>query len=180
MFATNCDRLEIYLGGRHHATVTPDAATFGHLPHPPAFADLTAGVPLPDLRADGYAPGGARPAATLLMTADTSRDRLVLTADDAAIVADGSDATRITFRAADAYGNHRPGMTGDVTLSAAGPAMLVGSNPFPFGMSGGVGGGFLRSVPGQTGTVTVTARHATLGEAAVTVRVTPVRSGSFL
>jgi beta-galactosidase len=181
MFATNCDRLEISLGGRHHATVTPDAATFGRLPHPPAFADLTAaGTPLPDLRADGYAGDSTRPAATLLMTADTSRDRLLLTADDAAVVADGSDATRITFRATDAYGNHRPGVTGDVTLSVAGPAVLIGSNPFPFGMSGGVGGAFLRSVPGETGTVTVTARHATLGEAAVTVRVGPVRSGSFL
>ena len=87
------------------------------------------------------------------MTADTSRDRLVLTADDAAIVADGSDATRITFRAADAYGNHRPGVTGDVGLSVRGPAVLIGSNPFPFGESGGVGGAFVRSVPGKFTTI---------------------------
>ena len=181
MFGTNCDRLEIYLGGVHHATVTPDTATFGALARPPAFADLTvdAGT-LPDLRVDGYATGGAQPAATLRMTADSSRDRLALTADDASIVADGSDATRITFRATDAYGNHRPGVTGDVTLTVAGPAVLVGTNPFPFGESGGVGGAFLRSVPGKTGAVTVTARHRTLGAAAVTVRVAPVRSGNFL
>jgi beta-galactosidase len=179
MFATNCDRLEIYLDGEHHATATPEAATFGNLGHPPAFADLAvAGGALPDLRVDGYTAGGARPAATLLMTADTSRDRLVLTADDAAIVADGSDATRITFRAADAYGNHRPGVTGDVALSVRGPAVLIGSNPFPFGESGGVGGAFLRSVPGTTGTVTVTARHPSLGEAAVAVRVNPAYAGT--
>jgi len=184
MFATNCDRLEIFLGGSHHATVTPDTATFGHLPHPPAFADLTAaggGPALPDLRADGYTTaGGGRPAATLLMTADTRKDRLLLTADDAAIVADGSDATRITFRATDAYGNRRPGVTGDVALAVAGPAVLVGSNPFPFGRFGGVGGAFLRSVPGESGTVTVTARHATLGEAVARVTVSRVRSGSFI
>jgi beta-galactosidase len=181
MFGTNCDRLEIFLGGTHHATATPDTATFGHLPRPPAFADLTvpAGT-LPDLRVDGYTGGGGQPAATLLMTADRRRDRLALTADDAAITADGSDATRLTFRATDAYGNHRPGVTGDVTLTVAGPAVLVGTNPFPFGEFGGVGGAFLRSVPGQTGSVTVTARHAALGESAVTVRVGPVRSGSFL
>jgi beta-galactosidase len=179
MLGTNCDRLEIFLGGRHHATATPDTATFGHLAHPPAFADLTVagGAPLPDLRVDGYTGGGARPAATLLMTADTSRDELRLTADHAAIVADGSDATRITFRATDAYGNHRPGVTGDVTLSVTGPAVLVGSNPFPFGESGGVGGAFLRSLPGETGIATVTARHRTLGAARVTVRVSSVRSG---
>ena len=34
-------------------------------------------------------------------------------------------------------------------------------------VSGEVGGAFLRPVAGETGTVTVTARHATLGEAAV-------------
>ena len=179
MFATNCDRLEIYLDGEHHATATPEVATFGNLGHPPAFADLTvAGGALPDVRVDGYIVGGARPAATLLMTADTSRDRLVLTADDAAIVADGSDATRITFRAADAYGNHRPGVTGDVALSVRGPAVLIGSNPFPFGESGGVGGAFLRSVPGKTGTVTVTARHPSLGEATVAVRVSRAYAGT--
>jgi hypothetical protein len=62
----------------------------------------------------------------------------------------------------------------------AGPAVLVGTSPFPFGESGGVGGAFLRSVPGKTGTVTLTARHRTLGAAAVAVRVAPVRSGNFL
>jgi len=114
----------------------------------------------------------------LLLTADTSRDRLVLTTDDAAITADGSDATRITFRGADAYGNHRPGVTGDVALSVRGPAVLIGSNPFPFGESGGVGGAFLRSLPGETGTVTVTARHPGLGEAAVAVRVCQAYAGT--
>jgi len=173
MLATNCDRLEIYLDGEHHATATPETATFGNLGHPPAFADLTvAGGALPDLRVDGYTAGDAKPAATLLMTARTSRDRLMLAADDAAITGDGSDATRITFRAADAYGNHRPGTAGDVTLSVSGPAVLVGTNPFPFGESGGVGGAFLRSVPGKTGTVTVTARHPRLGKATAAVRVT--------
>ena len=182
MFATNCDRLEIFLGGRHHATVTPDADTFGHLAHPPAFADLTlpAGEPLPDLRVDGYAGGhagdGAQPAATLLMTADTTGDRLLLTADDPAIVADGSDATRITFRATDAHGNHRPKTRGDVTLSVTGPAVLIAANPFPLGESGGVGGAFVRSVHGRTGAVTVSARHPALPAAVVALRVGPARS----
>ena len=66
------------------------------------------------------------------MSADTTRDRLWLTADDRAIEADGTDATRITFRALDAYGNQRPHVTGEVTLAIAGPATLIGDNPFPF------------------------------------------------
>ena len=121
MIATNCDRLEIYLGGRHFATGTPDRARFGHLAHPPVFADLTVdGSGRPELRIDGYL--GEQRVASVRMSADTSRDRLALTADHPAIQADGTDTTRVTFRAVNAYGNQRPHVTGDVTLSLAGPA----------------------------------------------------------
>ncbi len=179
MFATNCDRLEIFAGGIHLTTATPDRQRFGHLAHPPAFADLTmhSGT-LPDLRVDGYT--GTRLAAVLLMSADTSRDQLRLTADDTTITADGSDATRVTFRATDAYGNHRPHMTGALTLTLTGPAVLIGQNPFAFGSYGGVGGAFVRSVPGKTGQVTVTARHATLGSASVRVTVAAACPGRYL
>ena len=179
MFATNCDRLEIYVGGAHLATARPDRSRFGHLAYPPAFADLTAagGAALPDLRVDGYV--GPKRVATLLMSADTRRDRLQLAADDAVITADGSDTTRITFRATDAYGNQRPNVTGDVTLSLAGPGILVGSNPFPFGAYGGVGGAFLRSIAGRPGLVTLAARHPTLASARVAVTVTTVGNNAL-
>ncbi len=114
------------------------------------------------------------------MSADTARDRLVLTADDTTILADGSDATRLTFRALDAYGNQRRYVTGDVTLSMAGPATLIGDNPFAFGAYGGVGGAFVRSEPGRTGLVTITAEHATLGHATARLTVTPPRGQQFL
>jgi len=178
MFATNCDRLEIYAGGTPRTTAYPDTRRFGRLAYPPVFADLTVGAPLPDLRVDGYV--GTTLAATLLMSADTGKDRLSLAAGDTSIVADGSDATSVVFRATDAHGNHRPHVTGDVALTLTGPGSLVGSNPFPFGTLGGVGGAFVRSIAGKTGRVTVTARHATLGSASVAVTVAPVRSGKFL
>jgi len=179
MIATNCDWLEIFAGGRHLATATPDKRRFGHLAHPPAFADLTVrGGTLPDLQVYGFV--GTTLAAVLLMSADTSRDRLWLAADDATIMADGSDATRITFRAIDAYGNHRPNAAGEVTLSLAGPAVLIGQNPFAFGSYGGIGGAFVRSVPGKTGQVTVTARHPALGSASVAVTIAAARPGKFL
>ena len=179
MFATNCDRLEIFAGGTHLATATPDRQRFGYLAHPPAFADLTVpGRTLPDLRVDGYT--GTRLAAVLLMSADTSRDQLELTADHTTITAGGSDATGITFRATDAYGNHRPNMTGEVTLTLTGPATLIGQNPFAFGSYGGIGGAFIRSIPGKAGQVTVTAQHATLGTASVRVTVAAACPGTFL
>ena len=45
----------------------------------------------------------------------------------------GTDATRLTFRADDAYGSQWPHVTGDVTLSLTGPGQLDGDNPFPLG-----------------------------------------------
>ena len=101
------------------------------------------------------------------MSADTSRDRLSLVADDTSIQADGSDMTRLTFRALDAYGNQRPSAGGDVTLS------LVGTY-------GGVGGAFVRPLPGRTGLVTVTAQHPRLGHASVRLTVTPASGRAFL
>jgi len=173
MIATNLDRLEIYVGGQHLATGVPDKKGFGSLAFPPVFADLTvSGSGLPELRIDGYL--GDRMTATVRMAADTKGDHLALTADHTSIGADGSDATRITFRAVDTYGNHRPNVTGDVALSIAGPAVLVGDNPFAFGAYGGVGGAFVRSIPDQPGLVRVTAEHLVLGRASVQVTVTPL------
>ena len=177
MIATNCDRLEIYAGGRHIATGLPDRERFPGLAYPPAFVDLTRAAArwpappgLPDLRIDGYL--GHRKAATVLMSADSARDRLEMTIEDTVIAADGRDATRVTFRAADAYGNVRPNVTGDVTLAITGPADLIGDNPFSFTAYGGVGGAFVRSRPGQAGPVLVTASHPSLGQASVELTVT--------
>jgi len=181
LIATNCDRLEIFVAGLHAATGRPDTARFAHLVHPPVFVDLTVNPVFadlmagrtgpPELRIDGYVRG--RHVASVRMSADTSVDRLVMTAAHASIVADGSDATRVTFRALDAYGNQRAGTSGVVSLALEGPAALVGDNPFAFGDYGGVGGAFVRSLPGRTGLVTVTAEHAVLGRAAARVRVVP-------
>jgi beta-galactosidase len=183
MIATNCDRLDIYLDGQHRASVTPDVTDFGSLTYPLAFADLTVDRSsgpgsLPELRIDGWV--ADRVAASVRMSADTGRDRLSLVADDTSIQADGSDMTRLTFRALDAYGNQRPSAGGDVTLSLAGPAILVGDSPFPFGIYGGVGGAFARSLPGRTGLVTVTAQHPRLGQASVRLTVTPASGRAFL
>jgi beta-galactosidase len=174
MIATNCDRLEIYVGGRHVATGAPDDQNFRYLAYPPVFADLTVdGSGLPELRIDGYL--GGRLAVSVRMSADPARDRLALTADDRSIHADGTDTTRLTFRALDGYGNQRPRASGDVALSLTGPATLIGDNPFRFGAYGGVGGAFVRSRPGRAGLVRVTASHPVLGQA--TVRITVTRPG---
>jgi beta-galactosidase len=172
LIGTNCDRLEFFVDGTHLTTGLPATDRFPHLSHPPVLVDLTVttGASLPELRIDGYV--GNRRAISRTFAADPKGDRLSLVADDATITADGSDATRVVFRAVDAHGNQRPGVTGNVTFALTGPAVLVGDNPFAFGDFGGVGGVWLRSWPDRRGPVTLTARHPVLGSATVRITVT--------
>jgi beta-galactosidase len=172
MIATNCDRLELFVDGTPFVTGAPDTTDYPNLAHPPVIVDLTFTAPTPtELRIDGYV--GADLVTSVEMTADRSRDRLALVVEDATVVGDGNDMTRFTFRAFDAFDNQRPYPTGDVALTLAGPATLIAQNPFTFAAYGGVGGGFIRSIAGTSGTVTVTATHPTLGTASGTLTVTP-------
>jgi beta-galactosidase len=178
ILATNCDQLDVYVGGALLTVATPDAADYGNLPYPPVIVNLTVdGSTLPELTVVGYHAGSH--VTTLQMSADTSTDRLVLDLEDVKIIGDGSDATRLTFRALDAYGNQRPYVSGDVTLSMTGPAAIVGQNPFAFATYGGVGGVTIRSEADRSGTATVKASHPTLGTA--TAKLTVVKpTGLYL
>ena len=174
MICSNLDRLEVYVGGRHFATVAPDAADYAHLPYPPSFVDFGAvdGSTQPELRIDGYL--GSVQVASRSLSADRSGDRLSLTADDAEIDGDGVDSTRLAFRAVDRYGAPRPYVDGQVIISVSGPAELIGESPFDFASAGGVGAVWIRSLPGSPGTVTVTASHPALGRAVAQVRIRAV------
>jgi len=171
MVCANLDRLEVYVGGVHHATVTPDTADYGHLPYPPSFVDFSTvdGSSHPELRIDGYL--GASRVASRSFASDPSTDVLSVVADDSSIVADGSDATRVVFRAVDKYGQPRPYVGGDVQISVHGPGVLVGEKTFAFGDSGGVGAVWIRSVYHAPGQVTVRVSHDVLGAGEVTIQV---------
>jgi beta-galactosidase len=177
MICANLDRLEVYVGGAHFAAVTPDTENYGHLPYPPSFADFSGvdGAALPELRIDGYT-GGVQ-VASRTFSADTSRDRLAVTADDTELIADGSDETRVEFRAVDAYGNQRPYVRGDVRLSVTGPGVLIGDNPFAFGDAGGAGAVWIRTLPDSPGTITVQADHPALGSATAVIGVVAPADG---
>jgi beta-galactosidase len=171
MIATNCEMLAIYLDGQLLTSATPDTASYGSLAYPPVFVDLTVdGAGLPTLQIEGYIAG--KLVTSLQMSSNPSSDHLRLDLEDSSIQADGSDTTRFTFRALDAFGNQRPYVSGDVTLSLKGPAVLIAQNPFEFGAYGGVGGALIRSEAHRTGVVTVTASHPTLGSASAKLRVT--------
>ena len=174
MICSNLDRLEVFVGGQHFATVTPDSADYANLVYPPSFVDFSTvdGSSRPELRIDGYL--GPELVASRSLASDPSLDALALAADDREIDGDGVDATRVVFRAVDRYGAPRPYVTGQVILGVDGPAVLIGDNPFDFTSAGGVGAVWIRSLPGSPGTVTVTASHPTLGSAMVRIRVREV------
>ncbi|HEV2375465.1 MAG TPA: glycoside hydrolase family 2 TIM barrel-domain containing protein [Streptosporangiaceae bacterium] len=171
MICSNLDRLELYVGGAHHATVTADRAHYGHLTYPPSFTDFTGvdGASHPELRIDGYL-GGVK-VASRRFSSDPSADWLLLAADDAELVGDGTDATRVVFRAVDAYGEPRPYVGAQVRLSVHGPALLIGDNPFDFAEAGGTGAAWVRTLPSSAGSVTVRASHPVLGPATVMIRI---------
>lgn len=159
---SNLDRLELYVDGVHHSSISPARREFPHLRYPPSFADFSAVTGSPDLHIDGYL--GAALVLTRFFSADRGQDRLSLALDDDVLVTGGSDATRALIRAVDTFGNDRPYVSGDVTFALDGPAALVGSNPFPLEETGGVGAVWLRSGR-EVGAVRLTARHPALGSA---------------
>jgi beta-galactosidase len=186
MICSNLDQLRVYVGGQLFATVTPDTTDYGHLPYPPSFVDFSKvdGSKKPDLRIDGYL-NGARVLSRSL-AGDPAGDRLSLAADDTVIDGNGVDATRLVLRAVDKFGAPRPYVTGPVTLTVAGPGVLVGDNPIDFTATGGAAAVWIRSLPGSPGPVTVQASHGTLGRATARVTVrkvpaagTPVPYGSL-
>jgi len=182
MIGSNCERLEIFVNGAHVTTGLPAAKTslFGDLPYPPFLVRFPAWAPhsTPELMIEGYV--GNQQVTELRMSSDPARDTLALAVDDATIVADGSDATRAVFRAVDEYGNLRRYPAGEVTLTLTGPATLIGDNPFAFGAYGGLGAVWIRSLPGQTGSITLAASQPELGQAQVQVRSVPATRGSQL
>jgi beta-galactosidase len=167
---SNCDRLEVYLDGKLRARLEPDRAGFGGLRYPPFFADLTVeGGARPELRIDGFV-GGQR-VVTRSFSADRSADQLWLRADDAQLMADGVDATRVTFGVEDKFGTLRAFAGGEVDLSVEGPGEIVGDRNFKMEDCGGAAAVWVRSVAEQTGVVRVTAKHGTLGVKTVEIRV---------
>jgi beta-galactosidase len=172
---SNCGRLEVFVAGRSVASVRPDRENYPHLSYPPFFCDLEiddATVKTrPDLRIDGYA--GSALALSRSFSSDLGKDQLFLAADDAELLGDGADATRLVFKVVDRFGAERAFAGGEIVFEISGPGLLLGDNPFTLmDDTGGVGAVWIKTVPGGRGLITVKAVHSSLGEKSVVIGVT--------
>ena len=167
---SNCDRLEFFVAGKHHATAQPDRQKYPHLAYPPFFCDLDLdGSFLPELRIDGYV--GDKLALSRSFSSDPEQDHFAIEADDTDIIGDGIDATRLHFKVADKYGEPRAYAGGKVTFELSGPGVIIGENPISITDYGGLGAIWIKSASAGAGTVTLKATHSTLGEKTVVLKV---------
>jgi beta-galactosidase len=172
---SNCDRLELFVAGQHHSTLTPDVANFPHLKHAPFFSDLELdGSGHPELRIDGYA--SDRMVLSRSFSSDPATDQFSVAVDDKALVDDGADSTRVIFKVVDRYGADRAFGSGEVRFEINGPGVIVGNNPFSLADSGGVGAIWIRTIPKAHGKVRVVATHSALGAKTVEINVQPAAS----
>ena len=169
---SNCDRLELFLDGKHHSTLQPDRKNYPNLKYSPFFASLDLeGASHPELRIDGYV--ADRLALSRSFSADAGKDQFMVTVDDPAIVGDGVDATRLVFQVVDKFGAPRLLAGGDVTFELTGPGVLVGDNSFSLTESGGAGAIWIKASSASSGRIVLKATHSTLGSKSVIIQVQP-------
>jgi len=157
------------IDGKPHATLHPDKARYPHLRHAPFFVDLDLdGTSHPELRIDGYIQG--KRAVSRSFSSDPLKDQFYFAADDPELIADGSDATRLVFKVVDQFGADRALGTGEVRFEITGPGELVGDNPFDLAPAGGAAAVWIKTRPGEGGTITVKATHSALGSKSLTLK----------
>lgn len=169
---SNCERLEVFVGGKHYATLQPDRKNYPNIRYAPSFVDLDLdGTDHPELRIEGYVKGHV--VLTRSFSSDPSEDVFVARADDPAISGDGIDATRVVLEVTDKFGALRLLGGGDVSFELSGPGVLVGDNPFSLTESAGAGAVWVKAQPVSEGKIVLKARHSALGERTVVIEVRP-------
>ena len=90
--------------------------------------------------------------------------------DDAGLLADGADSTRVVLRVTDEFDRIRPFANDSIKFELEGPAELIGDNPFS--LIGGTGAVWVRAKE-QAGKIRLSAIHPLLGTQTVEFDVSP-------
>jgi beta-galactosidase len=168
MICSNCDELKLWFGDKLIVAVTPNRTMFPHLAHPPFVFRMEDALDerWGDMRIEGFI--GGKQVIVKHYSGKGIDQQLVLAPDDARLLADGADATRVVLRVTDEFGNVRPLANDPITLRVEGPAELIGANPFA--LVGGVGAVWIRA-RGEPGTVRIAAIHPILGERSAQIEI---------
>ncbi len=183
LVCSNCDHLKFSMRSQSLesnpwvpvAECDPDRAEYPNLPYPPFLLEFralnlhTLSFPWGDLRIDGYLKG--KKVITKSLSGRGVNSQFLLLPDDAALMADGADTTRVVMRVADEFGAVRTYADDAIVLKLSGPADLIGTNPFS--LVGGTGAVWVRARQ-QGGEVTLSATHPVLGTKTVQFLLTAV------
>lgn len=159
LVCSNCDHLKFYVADKLVAEADPDRTQFPHLRYAPFTTRLShVDDAWGDLRIEGYIGGALVISKTL--SGKGIDQKFQACPDDTTLNADGADATRVVFRVTDEFGAVRPFANDAIKFDLAGPAEIIGNNPFS--LIGGAGAIWVRAKE-QPGTVRLTATHPVLG-----------------
>jgi len=177
MVSSNCDEVKIYIGARLVAELKPDRETFPNLQYPPFVTNLRDGFRKGwgDLKLEGYIDG--KKVIEKQMSGRGADRQLLVQPDDAELIGDGIDTTRVVFRVTDEYGTGRPLANAALQLLLTGPGEIIGENPFA--LFGGVGAIWIKTKE-ATGVIKLTVTHSILGSKSVTLQVGAPKSRNLI
>jgi beta-galactosidase len=164
---SNCDHLKFYVDDKLAAELDPDRNEFGNLRHPPFILETHPfRAPWGDLRIEGYI--GGKQVIVKRYSGKGMDQKFFVLPDDTSLIADGADTTRVVLRVSDEFGAIRSFANDAIQLEIAGPAEIIGDNPFA--LVGGTGAVWLRAKE-QAGRARLTASHPVLGKRQVELEI---------
>ncbi len=162
---SNCDEVELFVGGESVGKQTP--TLYMNLPHPVyEFKNVPRGTD--ELRAVGYIDG--KEAASYTVTYPGKPVKLVLEPQYDTITADGSDFTSVAVYAVDDNGSVVPHAENEIKITLTGEGRFIGEETISF--EGGSAAFFIASVYGKTGTASATVSSDSLESASCEIKIT--------
>jgi beta-galactosidase len=156
---SNCDHLKFYIDDKLIGEVDSDRQQFAHLRYAPFVLEMRELFhKWGDLRIQGYI--GGKQVVEKRMSGTGVDTKFLLLPDDAQLIADGADSTRVVLRVTDEFGAVRPFANDAIQFEIEGPAQIVGDNPFS--LIGGTGAVWIRAQE-TSGKVRLKAIHPRLG-----------------
>ena len=156
---SNCDHIKVFIDDKLVAEMDPDRKQFAHLQYAPFVLELRELFhKWGDLRLDGYIQG--KQVISKRLSGRGVDAKFMLLPDDAELIADGADSTRIVLRVTDEFGAVRPFANDAIKFELDGPAEIIGDNPFS--LIGGTGAVWIRAQE-KPGKIRLKAVHPQLG-----------------